>query len=58
MSPLAADALLVDAQGGMSDEMARALAQNCRRLRDLHVGFRSYSLTSELFTCVHVHERV
>jgi hypothetical protein len=36
--------------GGMTDDMARALAVHCRQLGVLEVYFQRYSLPSELFT--------
>lgn len=36
--------------GGMTDDMARALAVHCKQLVGLEVYFQRYSLPSELFT--------
>jgi hypothetical protein len=36
--------------GGMTDDMARALAVHCKQLAALEVYFQRYSLPSELFT--------
>lgn len=36
--------------GGMTNDMARALAVHCKQLEALEVFFQRYSLPSELFT--------
>jgi hypothetical protein len=36
--------------GGMTDDMARALAVHCKQLTVLEVYFQRYSLASEMFT--------
>ena len=40
----------VSCLGGLTDDLARALAKRCRALQELHVAFDPHSLSAELFT--------